>query len=180
MPRAVASRYAKALADVVIASPSLTADTVTAELRSFEAVMTESPALKNALLSPAAAPARKRAVVSQLSGMLGLSREVTNFLLVLIDHRRTGELAETIASFETEIDRRMGVVRADVRAAEALSEDQVRTLSAELARVTGKKVRIEQKAEPRLIGGVEVRIGSTLYDGSVQGRLAALGRRLRG
>ena len=179
MPRAVTSRYASALADVVTASASLNAENVVAELRTFEPAMGESMELRNALLSPAVAPARKRAVIAQLAEMMGLCRQVKNFLMVLIDHRRSGELSEVIAAFETEIDERLGVVRADVRAAQALSGDQVQALTAELALVTGKKVRLEPGVEPALIGGVKVRIGSTVYDGSVRGRLDALGRQLR-
>ncbi|MSV28674.1 MAG: ATP synthase F1 subunit delta [Bryobacterales bacterium] len=179
MPRSVTSRYASALADVVVASKSLAAENVTVELRAFEAAMKESVELRNALLSPAVAPARKRAVIARLAEMMPLCREVKNFLMVLIDHRRSGALSEVIASFEAEIDGRLGVVRADVRSAQALSADQVQALAAELARVTGKKVKLDPKVEPELIGGVQVRIGSTVYDGSVQGRLDALGRQLR-
>ncbi len=179
MPRAVTSRYASALADVVMASGALTAESVATELRSFETAMKESAELRNALLSPAVPPARKRAVIARLAEMMPLCRQVKNFLMVLIDHRRSGELSETIAAFEWEIDERLGVVRADVRSAQALGGDQVQALAAELERVTGKKVRLDPKVEPGLIGGVRVRIGSTVYDGSVQGRLEALGRQLR-
>lgn len=178
MPRAVTSRYASALAEVVAASP-LSAETVAAELKSFTAAMDSSAELRNALESPSVAPGRKRAVISRLSEMLGLSRIVKNFLLVSSDHRRTHELPEIIQSFEAQIDARLGIVRAGVSSAASLEPGQENALSDGLAKVTGKQVRLVSQVDPALIGGVSVRIGSTVYDGSVRGRLEAMGRRLR-
>ena len=172
---AIVSRYASALADVVTGSKGVVAAEVTQQLRSFEALLAE---LRNALVSPAVAPARKRSVVGKLADQLGVAKIVRNFLLVLIDHRRLTALAQIVDAFEVQLDARLGFIRAELHSARELDERQKTALSDELSRMTGKKVRARFAVEPELIGGVLVRIGSTVYDGSVRGQLDTLGRRL--
>ncbi len=176
---ALASRYAGALVDVVLA-PRAQADPqqVTRELRSFEGLLTESHDLQHALASPAVAPGRKKAVVARLGERLGMSRVSRNFLFVLIDHRRMDALRDVVDAFEILLDERLGFARAEVISARALDERRRETLSRTLEELTGKKIRSRFSVDPALIGGVIARIGSTVYDGSVRGQLQELGRRL--
>ena len=125
-------------------------------------------------------PPRKRAVVNRLARMLPLSSVVRRFLLVVVDHRRTHLLADILEAFETVMDERLGVVRADVSSAHELTSGQRDELLAGLARITGKQARARFSIRPDLIGGVVARIGSTVYDGSVRGQLQALKHRLAG
>jgi F-type H+-transporting ATPase subunit delta len=175
----IASRYANALADIVtVGAGGLTAETALAELRAFAAAMGSSPELVNALVSPAVPPARKRAVVGRIADQLQLSRITRNFLFVLIDKRRIASLDDIIQSFETVSDERLGFARADVTSALPLGEPQQHVLSAQLERISGKRIRARYSVDGSLIGGVVARIGSTVYDGSVRGQLGILGRRL--
>jgi F-type H+-transporting ATPase subunit delta len=89
MHSAVAERYAKALADVILASGSdADARQALTELRAFEAMVKSSTDLRNVLMSPAVSPSRKRAVVSRFSPIVPLSPLVRNFLFVVLDRRR--------------------------------------------------------------------------------------------
>jgi F-type H+-transporting ATPase subunit delta len=151
---------------------------VSQQLRAFEALLAGSAELRNVLVSPAVSPARKRAVVRQLSDRLGVAKIVRNFLLVLTDHRRLPGLSQLIDSFEVQLDERLGFVRAELRTARELDERQKTALVDGLSRFTGKKVRARFAVEAGLIGGVVAHVGSTLYDGSVRGQLASLARRL--
>lgn len=176
---ALGNRYAHALADVVTGGQSaIRPDSALTELRSFEAALKSSPELNNALTSPAVPPARKRAVVTRIAGFLALSKIIQNFLFVLIDHRRIALLSDIIASFETIVDERLGFARADVTSARDLTPEQRTELTAELERLTGKRIRMRFTVDESLIGGAVARIGSTVYDGSVRGQLQSLGRRL--
>jgi F-type H+-transporting ATPase subunit delta len=176
---AVASRYANALADVVTAPGSeLRAQEAVSELRAFESVLRGSTELYNALLTPAVPVGRKRAVISRIAGLLKLSRIARNFLFVLVDHRRIASLSDIIHNFETVVDERLGFARAEVASARELSEPQRTSLNTRLQRLTGKQIRARYTVDDSLIGGVVARIGSTVYDGSVRGQLAALERRL--
>jgi F-type H+-transporting ATPase subunit delta len=148
------------------------------ELQTFESALSASSELHNVLLSPAVPPARKRAVVARLSEMLGTSRLVRNFFYVVIDHRRTALLADIRQAFQELVDQHLGVVEAEVRSARELTQEQRGSVSTELARLTGKKVRCRFSTEEGLIGGVVARIGSTIYDGSVRGQLESLRQRL--
>lgn len=176
---ALSTRYANALADVVTSGAAgINAETALTELHAFERVLHSSGELRNALTSPAVPPSRKRAVVGRIADQLKLSRVTRNFLYVLIDKRRIASLADIIQSFETVADERLGFARADVTSARELNEHQRRALSAQLERLTGKRIRARYGVDGSLIGGVVTRIGSTVYDGSVRGQLDSLGRRL--
>jgi len=176
---AVAARYANALADVVTerASP-LRPERALEELRAFEATMADSQALREALATPAVPGSRKKAVIGRIADRLGLSRIARNFLFVLVDHRRTGSLIEIIHALETAMDERLGFARADIAAPTELTEQQRSAVRGELERVTGKRIRPHFSVDPSLLGGVVARIGSTIYDGSVRGRLESLKRQL--
>jgi F-type H+-transporting ATPase subunit delta len=176
---AVAARYANALADVVTAPASaITPQNAAAELRAFEAALESSQELREVLATPAVPIGRKKAVIGRIAEALGLSRLPRNFLYVLVDHRRIGSLTAIIQQFEDVVDSHLGFVRADVASAGPLSDAQRAALGAQLERLTGKKVRMRVEVDSALIGGAVARIGSTVYDGSVRGQLAALERRL--
>jgi len=175
----VATRYANALADVVTAGAAgLNTEIALNELRTFESVLRGSTELHNALASPAIPPSRKRAVVGRISDQLKLSRITRNFLFVLIDKRRIATLTEIIHAFETVADERMGFARADIGSAMELNESQRNALTAQLQRITGKRIRPRYSVDSTLIGGVIAKIGSTVYDGSMRGRLESLGKLL--
>jgi len=172
---AVATRYAHALADVVTAGDSpLRAEDAIAQLRAFEAALGSSPELHNVLLTPAVPAARKRAVIGRIADVLKLARITRNFLYVLVDHRRITSLSEIIHSLELAVEERQGFARAEISTAQKLSEDQQTELRVRLELVSGKRLRARYTVDRGLIGGVVARIGSTVYDGSVRGRLDTL------
>jgi F-type H+-transporting ATPase subunit delta len=176
---AIASRYAGALVDVVTAhSAKDDPQAIIGQLRDFQAAMESSPGLRNAMNSPAISPARKRAVVGRLADAMQASRIVRNFLFILVDNGRVGALPGIVDTFETLLGERLGYARVDVTSAAGLDEPQRQALTSQLERLTGKRVKPRFAVDAELIGGVVARAGSTVYDGSVRGRLQALGRRL--
>ena len=179
MSLAVANRYARALADAVMAPGSgLDPQAAIVSLADFSASLASSNELRTILTSPAVQVGKKRAVVGKLCDAMGSHRLIRNFLSVVIDHRRIGTIPEIAGACEAAVDERLGRVRAGVSSAAALSRESEETLRAELARMTGKQVRCEFEVKPELIGGVSVRIGSTIYDGSARGQLDALAAKL--
>ena len=179
MASALANRYARALVDVITKpGAAVTPEKTTAELESFVSTFQASPELRNVLISPAVAPQKKRAIIAGLGERLGLSRTTQNFLYVITNHRRLGLLDQILAAIERLLDERLGVVRAEVASAQPVEPEQQSAVAAGLGKVTGKQVRARFSVDPSLLGGVVARIGSTIYDGSVRGRLQALERRL--
>jgi F-type H+-transporting ATPase subunit delta len=175
----ILNRYASAFADVVTAPASFLAPAdALYQLRAFDDLVRSSSDLKIALESPAVPIGRKRAVIDRFVGLLKLSRVVRNFLLVLCDHRRLGSLHELIENLDIEFDRRLGFIRAEVSAATQMDAPQLEVLAKQLARVTGKQIRMKFQVDPGLIGGVVARVGAKVYDGSVRGRLDGLSKQL--
>jgi F-type H+-transporting ATPase subunit delta len=176
---AVVTRYAGALVDVVTAETSgVRPQQTIEELRAFDTALRDSHELRTVMLSPAVPPSRKRAVIARIAGQLGFSRVTRNFLYVLTDRRRLDALTEITEQFEILLDERLGFVRAGVVSAAPLDQGQQEALAERLARIAGKQVRVKYGVDESLIGGVTARVGSTVYDGSVRGRLQALERRL--
>jgi F-type H+-transporting ATPase subunit delta len=179
MASALANRYARALVDVVLDPGSaLTPEDAVAQLRAAAEMVAQSAELRVALLTPAIATSRKRAVMGKLLDEIGTARIIRNFIYVVIDHRRIGILGEIREAFELVLDERMGFVRAEITSAAALDQNRSAGLESELSRLTGKRMRLRLAVDPELLGGATARIGSTLYDGSLRGQLEHLRREL--
>ena len=175
----IVDRYASALADVVTSpTSSLSPADALAQLRDFDALVQESKELRTALESPAISPSRKRAVIAKFVQVLGASGIVRNFLFVLSDKRRLAALHEIVEAFDLQLDARLGFVRAQVTSAQELDQTQIDALTQRLAGLTGKQIRMKFQVDPLLLGGVVARVGSTVYDGSVRGRLDSLARHM--
>jgi F-type H+-transporting ATPase subunit delta len=180
---AVAKRYAEALADIVTgasspARPPVRPQDALDELKAFAEALRSSSELYHALTTPSIQVSRKKAVVGRIADDLQISPVVRNFLFVIVGHHRIPIFAEVVEAFELQLDERMGYVRAAVASARELSAEQRSMLNGSLERLSGKRVRMQFKIDESLIGGAVARIGSTVYDGSVQGQLRSLERRL--
>jgi F-type H+-transporting ATPase subunit delta len=169
---AVAQRYAQALADVALERRSADADKQ--ELKSFVDAFYEASDLRSFLESPAVDRRVKQRVLGVLAGRLGIGETVRNFLYVLVDHRRTNLLREIDAAFVQELNARLGIAEAEVRSARELSAAEKLDILAALERKTGKKIQAHFEQDTSLLGGAVVRVGSTIYDGSVREQLNRL------
>jgi len=176
---AVANQYAKALLEA-ISKPGtgVSGEQALAQMDQFVALVHDSAELHTALLSPAVAPAAKQKVLGKLGDMLGMHQHLKNFLYVVTRHRRLDLLAEIRDRFQALLDESVGIVRARVETAQPLSDAQRQALETALARITGKQVRCGYEVDDALLGGLAVRMGSKMYDGSVRGQLEGLRRRL--
>lgn len=179
MVSAVASRYAKALLEVVLQPGSgIAPEDVVSKLRSVGELIRESVDLRHVMGSPAVPPSRKRAVIAQLTEPLALPPHLRNFLFVVIDHRRLAYFSSILEGFEELLDDHLGFVRADIHSAFELTGAQRNSLETQLSRLTGKRARLRFSLDPDLLGGVVARVGSVVYDGSVRGQLENLRQKL--
>ena len=166
----VTSTYARAFADVLF-SQHLDAANTLREAKALVALVEESTELRQVWETPSISSVQKRSVLDAIAAREQISRPVRNFMAVLIDHHRVEFLAEIVRQFELEINQRLGFTEADVTSARELGESERRLLEAELEKLTGNKVRANYSLDPGMLGGAIVRIGSTIYDGSVKGSL---------
>ena len=176
---AFAARYATALAEVVV-EEKLDPGPISSQLGDFAAAWHESRDLREIFLDPSYPVAQKVAVLDKLNTRLELSGPVRNFIAVLISHDRMGGFDEVVADYRREIDRRLGISEVTVTTARPLEDDERKELELHAATLAGGRVNAHFSEDGALIGGVVLRIGSTVYDGSVRGRLDRLKQQLAG
>jgi F-type H+-transporting ATPase subunit delta len=169
----VASTYARAFADVVL-SAHLDADHSIAELRGIAGLLNESSDLRRVWENPAVPAEQKRRLLDVIAQRDGISRQARNLVAVLIDHRRIHFLESIISQLEKELDARLGFAEAEITSARPLGDGERREFEAQVGKLTGKKVRARYGQDASLLGGAVVRLGSTIYDGSVKGQLDRL------
>ena len=176
---AVAGRYARAFAEVAT-EHKMDPDKTIQELEQISALFAQSHELHNVFLNPAVPHEQKIKLLDAIMQKMGGTRWLRNFLAVLIEHRRIGQIAEIAREFREQLDQRMGIADAQVNSARELTAAEKKTLEVQLAGVTGKKIRAHYAEAPELLGGAVVRIGSTIYDGSVRGQLQRIKEQIVG
>lgn len=166
----VASTYARAFADVVF-DARLDAARATAGLRNIATLFGESADLRRVWENPAVPADQKRNLLDAIVQREGIEKPVRNLVAVLIDHRRLPLLPRIVEQLEKEIDARMGFAEAQISSARELGATEKKVIESQIEKTTGKKVRASYGLDASLLGGAVVRIGSTIYDGSVRGQL---------
>ena len=174
---AINSRYARALADVAVGQ-KLDADPLVAELHALAQALALSAELRAVLETPAVPASQKLKVLDAIVAKVGASPVARNFLAVLVQNRRVAALNEIARLFEVEMNERRGFSEAEVTSWRELGDDEKRSLAGRVEAVLGKKVRARYRKDESLLGGARIRVGSTIYDGSVRGQLRKLKERL--
>jgi F-type H+-transporting ATPase subunit delta len=172
-----AARYARALADVVLEAKLNPAE-VLQQLEDFAATFAGSKELREVLLNPSLPTAKRVAILDAVNRRIGCGPKVRNFLAVLISRERLAALSEIVEEYRLEMNRRLEISDAEVLTARPLQEQERAKLEREVAELAGTRVNATFFEDKSLIGGAIVRIGSTIYDGSVRGRLERLRERL--
>ena len=174
----VARRYAAALADVTIERRE--EREVQAELDQWGAMIEANPQLKEVFANPTIAYDHKRKVLEELIARSRVGDTTTSFLRVLLKNQRIFQLRDIAERYELILDERSGVVAANVVTARPIPEELKNSLHETLVAATGRKVRLSFTTDETIIGGLVARIGSTVYDGSVQNQLERLSETLSG
>lgn len=174
---AVLGRYARAYADVAVKN-KLNPEKTIAEFQQMADAVNGSRELRNVLQNPAVSREQKHQLLDAIIQRVGATNILRNFLAVLIDHGRIGNIGDLLEQFKQELDRRLGIAEAKVSSTRELSSVEKQSLEQQLAAITGMMVRATYSQDATLLGGVLVRVGSTIYDGSVQGRLQRMRQEL--
>jgi F-type H+-transporting ATPase subunit delta len=174
-----AARYAQAFADVVFEAHGNARD-AQKQIADFAAAWHESRELREFFLDPSFAAEQKIAFLDKLNAKLGMAQTARNFIAVLIRNDRMAGFDDVVAELRREINRRLGISEAKVVSARRLDDAERRALEQEIAGLTGGQVEAHFAEDSSLIGGAVVQVGSTVYDGSVRGRLDRLRIELAG
>jgi F-type H+-transporting ATPase subunit delta len=170
--RAVARRYAKALAEIGESQGTL--QHLLGELDAIEALVRANPDLQRLVSFPLIAPARRAAAFDAILEKAGASAMLRKFFTVVAQAARLSIFHDIVAAFHDLVDEKTGVVEARITSAQTLTSAQSNRLTASLAARTGKTVRIKWHQDSLLLGGLKLQLGSTVYDASLQGRLRLL------
>ena len=174
----IARRYATALADVAIDRHD--ERVVQNELDQWGAMIESSPQLKEVFANPTIVYDHKRKVLEDLIARTRVRETTSSFLRVLLKNQRLSQLRDIVERFGQVLDERGGVVAAHVTTARPIPEDLRNSLHETLAAATGRKVRLSFATDESIIGGLVARIGSTIFDGSVQSQLDRLANEMAG
>ncbi|PYX52521.1 MAG: ATP synthase F1 subunit delta, partial [Acidobacteria bacterium] len=134
-------------------------------------MLAESADLRRVWENPAVPAEQKRKLLDAIVHREGIDHHARNLIAVLIDRRRVQFLGRIVEQIKKELDTRMGFAEAHITSARELGDTEKSALETQIEKVTGKKVRAQFGLDATLLGGAVVRVGSTIYDGSVKGQL---------
>jgi F-type H+-transporting ATPase subunit delta len=171
-------RYASALFDLASEAGNVTA--VESDLEKLAAALAESDELRALIRNPEVSRAALGRVLAGLGEPLKLDGLTRNFLGVLAENRRAGELPAVIRAFQAIAAAQRGEVTADVATAHPLAADQLSALEQKLRAREGRTVKVRTHVDPELLGGIVVTIGSRRLDNSIRTRLNSLAQAMKG
>jgi len=170
---AFVARYARAFADVVTAEKLNTA-TLDRQMDDFLATWEASAELRELFVNPAVAVPLKITVLDKMNLKLKLQKELRNLLAVLIKNDRIGEVKDVAVAYRAEMQERQGIRPVEIVTARELGEKDRASLVDGVSKLAGAQIQASFTLDESILGGTVVRIGSTVYDGSVRGRLERL------
>ena len=168
----LAERYAAALFD--LADERKIMDEVAADLRQLWAMLQTSGDLRRLIRSPVLSRDQQAQAMQAVAERAGFTRLVRDFLAVAARNRRLFAVPAMIEAFLAKLAARRGEVTAEVSAAQPLNEAQLAALNEQLRRSIGSRVSVDMRIDPGLIGGLVVKVGSRMVDGSVKSKLQRL------
>lgn len=174
----LAGRYAVGLFE--LAREGNTIDAVESSLATLKTALADSEDFRALTTSPLVARDQAKAAIEAVAKLLDLDPLTTNFLGVLADNRRLGELGAAIRAFEAIVARHRGETSAEVTSAHPLDDDQVDALTARLKGLAGRDVKVDLSVDPAILGGLVVRMGSRMIDGSLRTKLNSLAIAMKG
>lgn len=169
IPGVIAKRYATALLELGVESGQTEA--LVEEIGRAAEAYENNAELRTVFSNPLVPATAKKAILADISEGLGLGHTARNALGLLLDRRRIAALPAIAVRLRELADHARGMVRAEVQTAMPLPEDYFEKLQGQLERITGRRVALERKLDPSLLCGVVVRVGDTVFDGSLVARL---------
>jgi F-type H+-transporting ATPase subunit delta len=174
----LSGRYASALFD--LARDSKAIDKVESSLMTLESAMVQSDDLRRLIASPLVARGAAANAIKAVASSLKLDTLTANLLGVLASNRRLNQTAPIISAFRSLAAYHRGEASATVTTAHPLDDKQIAALKAKLKTRVGRDVAVTLKTDPAILGGLIVKIGSQMIDGSIRTKLNTLAHAMKG
>ncbi len=162
----LARRYARAL--LAIGEEERQSRKILSEVEGFAALLSENDPLRETMEAGHINRRDKHAALEAILASAEFLPATRNFLNLLVDKRRMGVLSPILSEFRRMIERIEGIERVEVIVPLALTDSQRTLLTGVLEERTGRKVILEETVDPGVLGGMVVKVGSTVYDGSAR------------
>lgn len=175
MSGAIAKRYAKALFEIVAQQGAL--DSVEQELTLIRQALNDNPAFVQLLHHPQIDKQVKKQEFTTIFGGV-VSQTMVNFMSLLIDNNREEHIEDILDSFVRFANKERGLEDAYVTSIQPLTDAEKEEIASRFSQIINKKIRIHNVVDPAILGGVIVKIGDRLFDGSVVGKLNRFKRRV--
>ena len=162
-------RYSRALFEVVKDANEL--DKVEADVKNFKALLDLSLELRNFIKNPTQSIINQNNAMLLLSNKLGFSKNLKNFLLLLIEKRRIFFAKKIFESFLKICSKKRGEVKASLISSKELNQSQLDEISKDLSTAMGSSLKFDYKVDEELIGGLKLQLGSYMIDTSIRNKL---------
>jgi F-type H+-transporting ATPase subunit delta len=170
-------RYARALFELAEESGELAA--VESDVDALSAALAESEDLRRALSSPVFKAADKANALKAVADKLGLSALTSRFLGVVASNGRAGDISKMLRAFKALAAKKRGAATADVVTADALTQAQLKELTAALKTALGRDVDVRTEVREDILGGLIVKVGSRMFDSSLKSKLEGLRKTMK-
>ena len=169
----VAKRYAKALIEIAEEAKKL--DKITQDMQLIDTMIRSSRELSLFLVSPIIKPEKKKEVLQKIFSDHKVDPLTFKFIMLLVDKNREDVLHDIVKSYQELYDKKMGIVTAEVTTAVEISNSLKEKIEKKIIELTGaKKVKAIYRVDPKIIGGVKIRIADTVYDASIKRKIEIL------
>ena len=165
----VAERYAQALFD--LADDTGAIDAVRADLKSLRAAWHDSADLRRLATSPVISDEDQQKGLVAIADKAKFHKTTRNFLGLLAQNGRAGDLTGVIAGYEALYAKKTGLVAAEIVSAQALTAAQAKSIQTALRTALGKDAEMTARVDPSILGGLKVKVGSKLFDASLKTKL---------
>lgn len=164
----LARRYAAALIELTAEDGIV--EEAGAQLQDFTA-MFENSDLKKVLLDPSCNIDDKAAVINEVAKKIDLGKTLKNFIMLLVEKKRIDHLKSINEAYQFLCDQKASRIKAQVTLPYEPAKEEVEEIRKGIEKSTGKKVIMDVKVDPDILGGVAAKVGSTIYDGSLRTQL---------
>lgn len=173
---AVARRYAAGLGETAADNDRL--EDYLQKLQDFHALMGASDDLSEALENPVIELDKKYLILDALLEKLAYPEPLIKFIKLLVENNRISLLSEIVDAFHREVNEATNQVTAEIISSVSLTDQQEDTLKSQIASLTGKKVKLDKKVDPGVIGGLRIKIGSRIYDGTIKNQILMMRKKI--
>ena len=173
---AVGRRYGKALFELAQSEKNI--PQVVEGLDAISNAWRANRDLRELMRNPAMGNDLRRKTLELILTKLGVGLTLSSFVLLLSERGRLSSIADIRTAFKKMAEDSSGELTAEVTSASSLSEAFIKELEKSLSDATGRKVRVEAKVDPKVLGGISTRIGDRVFDGTIRNRLDDLRNRL--